>query len=81
MSRSFKKTPGWTDRDPWMKNYANRRIRRKPVEFEIADGGSYRKLTCPWDICDWKFLLYTEIQMQDYIDRWDDREPHKYRNK
>jgi hypothetical protein len=56
MSRSYKKPhmkEGYgTKRKKVNKNYANRRIRRKCVEYDIADGSSYRKITNPWDICD-----------------------------
>jgi len=58
MSRSFKK-PWVTDGGPrrvFFKNYANRVIRRKSVDFEIADGNSYRKHFDQYSICDYKFL-------------------------
>jgi len=60
MSRSRKRYPGYSDSKPFMKNYANRRIRRFPVTFDIADGCSYRKLTCSYDICDWRFFEYVD---------------------
>jgi hypothetical protein len=56
MSRSYKKPhvkDGYgTKRKKSKKNYANRRIRRKCVGYEIANGSSYRKITDQWDICD-----------------------------
>jgi len=58
MSRSYKKTPGICDRNPFMKNYSNRIIRRKPISYEIANGGAYRKIMCSYDICDYKFLYH-----------------------
>lgn len=57
MARSRKKHPWVCDRNPWMKNYANRRIRRIKTHIEIADGGSYRRYTCPWNICDRRSYL------------------------
>ena len=63
MSRSFKKHPWVCDRNPWMKNYANRRFRR--YNGEVQNGKWYRKYTCPYDICDWKFL-YSDKE----CDRW-----------
>lgn len=59
MSRSFKKTPGYKDRDPFMKNYANRRVRRKSVTYVIANGKAYRKESCSYDICDHLWLHHT----------------------
>lgn len=58
MSRSYREPyvlDGYgTKRKKYDKNYANRRIRRKSVEYVIADGSSYRKITDPWDICDFR---------------------------
>lgn len=68
MSRSYKKTPGWCDRNPWQKNYANRRLRRVSVDHEIPSGGSYRKYSCSWDICDYKYLLYTNTKVLDHLE-------------
>lgn len=58
MSRSYKKTPLFCDRDPFMKRYYNRVIRRKRL-IDIPNGGHYRKMNCPWAICDYKFGCYT----------------------
>ncbi len=63
MSRSRKKVPGWVDRNPFMKNYANRRLRRKPLDYEIANGNAYRKEQCSYDICDHKWLYYNSVQV------------------
>lgn len=57
MSRSFK-APWITDngsRRVFFKNYANRTIRRKSIEFEIADGCSFKKHFDQYSICDYKF--------------------------
>lgn len=57
MSRSYKK-PWMTDngsRRLFFKNYANRVIRRKSIDFEIADGNAYRKHFDQYSICDYKF--------------------------
>lgn len=78
MSRSYKKNPWVCDRNPFMKNYANRRLRRKPIDLE--DGvdpsrSAYKKFSCPWDICDWKckypesFEKYAQEQ-EDAMRRW-----------
>jgi hypothetical protein len=52
-----------------MKNYANRRIRRKPVSHVIASGGNYKKETCSWDICDYKFFYFNPFDHKEYCDR------------
>ena len=41
-----------------MKNYANRRVRRKKIDYEMSCGGAYKKETCPWDICDWSWHYF-----------------------
>ena len=55
MSRSYKKHPWVCDRNPFMKNYANRRLRRIAPEYDIIAGGNwYQKYSCSWNICDFK---------------------------
>lgn len=66
MSRSYKKVFGHKDRNPFMKKYSNRRLRRLSIDETLANGMSYRKHTNPWDISDWKFIEYTE---QEFIKR------------
>lgn len=59
MSRSYRKpytVDGYGSRwKRYIKNCFNRKIRRKSVDYEIADGGSYRKMNQPWDLCDYRF--------------------------
>lgn len=70
MSRSFKKTPGWCDYQPWAKKQANRRVRQ--YKGGLPDGGAYKKLFEQWTICDWKFLYFTERDLQELEnDPWD----------
>ena len=64
MSRSRKKVGGFVDRNPYMKKYANRRVRRlsaEQVEHEFGGGKSarVRRYTCPWDICDFKDVYFS----------------------
>lgn len=70
MSRSYKKNPWVCDRDPFMKNYANRRVRRKKIDWdgedEVGNHGWYKKVTCPWDICDWKWQV--ESSFKRYVE-------------
>lgn len=69
MSRSYKKNPWVCDRNPFMKNYANRRLRRHHIDIDGADETGdyawYKRVTCPWDICDWKWQL--ESTFEKYV--------------
>ncbi len=52
MARTYKKA--WVkDRNPFMKNYANRIVRRE--RSDIPDGKQYRKFFCSWSISDWSW--------------------------
>ena len=55
MSRSFKHTPGWCDRNPSAKKEANKRVRKME---EIPDGNSFKKAYCSYNIHDFKFLYF-----------------------
>lgn len=56
MSRSYKKTPRSGDRkDKFMKNYANRILRRNNEAYQ---NGSYKKCFCHYDICDYNSVYY-----------------------
>ena len=55
MSRSYKKTPKSGDEnDKVYKKYANRKVRRLPLEEPTLKRKAYRKVSCSWDICDYK---------------------------
>jgi hypothetical protein len=54
MSRSYKK-PFKKDHNKGVKNFANRSIRRMPIDKEIGNGTEYRKHYAQYDICDWHF--------------------------
>lgn len=62
MARSFRKTPGWCDRQTWAKKQANKRVRR--FIGLIPNGNWYRNLYNRWQICDWKFLYHTEAALR-----------------
>jgi hypothetical protein len=66
MSRSFKHVPGWTDRSPWAKKMANKRVRKMN---EVPNGKSYKKAYESWDIHDYKTLLFTKMD-EEFITRW-----------
>jgi hypothetical protein len=77
MSRSRKKYPGHCDRNPFMKTHHNRGVRRRNKiavhkDHEkynyIPSGNSYRNAYCSWDICDWKYILYTKSELRDYLE-------------
>lgn len=56
MSRSTKKSPVWTEQSKrctrWVKRQAGKAVRR--YKSDIANGKSYRKLFCSWNICDYR---------------------------
>jgi hypothetical protein len=60
MSRSFKKTPGFCDRNPCNKRRANKRVRR---DWTLASGGAYCKCFESWNICDYRFLFFSRRSM------------------
>lgn len=65
MSRSFKKVFGYKDRCPIMKRYANKRVRQNK-EFSVG-GRAYKKLSCSYDICDYKFLYFSYNELRNLI--------------
>ena len=76
MSRSHKKVWGSKDRNPWAKNYANRKLRYKT---NVPNGGNYKKFTQSYDICDWKFFWYSKQEFLEFQKRWEDSPyPVKY---
>ena len=58
MSRSFKKIGHCKCEHSCKKGkqFANRRLRRKGINFEIPNGKAYKKLNESWNICDYKFI-------------------------
>ena len=77
MSRSRKKTPGYCDSNPFIKTYYSRCVRRSNKlaihkDHESYDylpsGGTYKKANCPWDICDWKWLHYSEQELLVHLE-------------
>lgn len=56
MSRSYKKHPIVKDHTDGMKNLANRKIRRVPIELtDTLQGGGYVRHFESWYISDWAF--------------------------
>lgn len=64
MSRSFKKHPGWTDNSDAKtdKRLANKRVRK---HLDIPSGNAYKKLYETWDIHDWKYIYFSEKDLQE----------------
>ena len=71
MSHSFKKTPGYVDRNPWWKNYYNRRIRH--FDGDVGNGGWYKRVSEPWSICDWRTCYFNILDIEEhdrYLTKW-----------
>ena len=72
MSRSKKKTWGWTDHHTpnsrHQKRFANKKVRRTE---NIPNGGAYKKLYCSYDICDYKFLYFSRVEVCEYLELFD----------
>ena len=68
MSRSYKKHPFITDHKRKVtktnKQLANRRFRRMG---ELCQGGSYKKYSDSWDICDYKWWTTEKDAIDWYI--------------
>lgn len=60
MSRSYKKHPGFYDRNPFMKAKANEKVRHYR---DLSNGNAYRKITDPWDIHDHKQHIWTRSDL------------------
>lgn len=66
MSRSYKKTPVCKDQGTrWMKCQASKAVRR--YAEDIGDGGSYKKLFCSYNICDYRTILPYRKALHEWI--------------
>ena len=67
MSRSYKRTPGFTDNSSSKigKRFANKAVRQ--YKGDIPNGAGYKKLFCSYDICDFKFLYHTPGELADRL--------------
>ena len=72
MSRSYKHTPRCGDtKNKFFKKYANRRVRRLPIDEHLLNNKSYKKVTCSWNICDYETVGTSfEQHWRDLIKRW-----------
>ena len=59
MSRSFKRIGHCKSEKSCKKGkqFANRRLRRKGIDYEIPNGKAYKRLNESWDICDYHCLM------------------------
>jgi len=63
MSRSFKHTIGFCDRNTFAKKEANARVRRTT---ELPNGNAYKKVFCSYNIHDFKCLFYTRKDWENW---------------
>ena len=82
MSRSYKKVGYCKCKRSCKKGkqYANRRLRRKGVNYEIPNGKAYKKLNESWDICDYSCIV-TWKNYQNWCERprwWQEPEEANY---
>ena len=70
MSKSYKKYPKvrvyYGKSGKWARTHANRRIRRLPLDYDIPNGRSFKKITESWDIWDYSFTEFKEWMITDW---------------
>ena len=76
MSRSYKKFPQvrayYGKSGKVARNLANRKIRRLPIDYEISNGGQFKKLYERCEIWDYGFTQFKEWEIQE----WEKEEAH-----
>lgn len=67
MSRSYKKNPWITDHQAKTtsndKKFANKKVRHAE---DLPNGGAFKKVSCSYDICDFKFFQTKEEAIAEY---------------
>jgi len=81
MSRSFKKTPGFSDGDNSKKFQKRAAAKKVRSSSEVPNGKQYRKLYNPWKICDHNCRVHSQSELENitadgYLDP-----PYKWRMK
>ena len=70
MSRSYKKFPQirayYGKSGKIARNFANRKIRRLPIEYDIPNGGQFKKLYERCEIWDYGFTQFKEWEIQEW---------------
>lgn len=64
MSRSYRKPVCKLDNDTKLKKIYNRKIRRKQIE--VYSKNYYKKLNCPYDICDFNTGILDKKTIKDW---------------
>lgn len=72
MSRSYKHTPRSGDaKDKYFKKYANRKVRRLPIDEHPSKGNDYKKVFCQYEICDYETVgISFEQYWERLVKRW-----------
>ena len=72
MSRSYKHTPrSGNNKDQYFKRYANRRVRRLPIDEHPLKGNDYKKVFCQYEICDYETVGTSfEQYWESLVKRW-----------
>lgn len=70
MSRSYKKFPQvrsyYGKSGKKERNYANRKIRRLPINHDIPNGRAFKKLNESCEIWDYAFIQFKEWEIQEW---------------
>jgi len=84
MSRSYKRVPRMGDQQHGkhrMKRLASKKVRRYGMKIEfIQDGCFYKKLSCSWDINDYKAGWYSVNDVINYFVSFCAKYPERDRN-
>lgn len=72
MSRSYKHTPrAGSTKDKYFKKYANRKIRRLPMDEHPLNGNTYKKVFASYEICDYETVgMSFEQYWECLVKRW-----------
>jgi hypothetical protein len=70
MSRSYKKFPAvrayYGESGKKSRNYANRKIRRLPLDYDLPNGRGFKKLSESCDIWDYSFTQFKEWEIKEW---------------
>ena len=70
MSRSWRKYPRYSRNDQYYKRLSSKAARKA----DLQDGGQYKKVGYPYEICDYNATLLTEAEQKRMADRFGIRE-------
>lgn len=62
MSRSYKKYPHWTCRSRDSKWFRRNHAKKVRKNWDIPNGGAYKRLVCIWDLEDYKFTEFRKFE-------------------